>query len=117
MQRFEDRLGSLAEDRGRRLDQVLPPWRIDDRTLATEAAWRLKFVEVLRFRDAHGRLPRRSRNSDPDETVLASWIEGQRDRDRAGTLDPEGAWWLDRQMPECRTALSERPTSGRRQSA
>lgn len=65
--------------------------------------WRLKLVEVLRFRDVQGRLPRRSKNANSDETVLASWIEGQRDRDRGGTLDPERAFWLDRQVPEWRS--------------
>lgn len=110
MQRSEDRLGRLAEHRARRLDPTLPSWRIDDRTLADEAAWRLKLVEVLRFLNAHGRLPRRSKSSSPDETVLASWIEGQRDRDRDGTLDPERAFWLDRQVPEWKDAPRKRPS-------
>ena len=101
------------------MDQVLPSWRIDDRTLATEAAWRLKLVDVLRFFKAQGRLPRRSKSSSPDETGLASWIEGQRDRDRGGTLDPERSFWLDRQLEGWRTTLSlpdwktsEMPESG-----
>ncbi|MFC4431028.1 helicase associated domain-containing protein [Citricoccus alkalitolerans] len=110
MQRSEERLGRLAAHRARRLDQTLPSWRIDDRALAAEAAWRLKLVEVLRFHEAHGRLPRRSKSSSPEETVLASWIEGQHDRDRAGTLDPKRAFWLDRQVPGWKTAPRKRPS-------
>ncbi|GAA1681245.1 hypothetical protein GCM10010977_32340 [Citricoccus zhacaiensis] len=111
MQRSQDHLGRLAEHRARRLDQTLPSWRIDDRALAAEAAWRLKLVEVLRFLNAQGRLPRRSKSASPDETVLASWIEGQRDRDRDGTLDPERAFWLDRQVPEWKDAPRKWATS------
>lgn len=56
--RSNDRLGRLAEHRARWLDQMLPSWRVDDRSIEYEARWREKLVELLVFIDVHGRRPK-----------------------------------------------------------
>lgn len=98
--RSADRHGRLAEHRARWLDQVLPSWRVDDRSIEYEAHWRDILVQLLVFLDAYGRLPRnRGNGAKPGEIHLAGWLVDQRAGLSDGSLPPERRFWLDRQVP------------------
>jgi hypothetical protein len=98
-QRVEHRAGRMPARRASRLDAVLPSWRLDDRSLENEARWRLNLVELLRFREAHGRLPQRTGTPGEKEVFLESWLRKQRRLHQAGALEPDRARWLDIQVP------------------
>ncbi|GAA4777250.1 hypothetical protein [Citricoccus nitrophenolicus] len=99
VQRSDDRLGRLPGHRARALDKVLPSWRVDDRTLAGEVAWRLRLVGVLRFCQEHGRLPKHTDNKNPaGEPGFGMWLDPQPKNHRNGRLHPERAMWFDRQV-------------------
>ena len=98
-QRSEQRTGRLPLHRARGLDRVLPSWRLDDRAIENEARWRLRLVGLLRFLADHGRLPKHPGTPGDRENSLAAWLRVQQAAHRAGTLEPERARWLDRQVP------------------
>lgn len=110
--RSDERHGRLAEHRARWLGRVLPSWRVDDRSIEFEAQWRQNLVQLLTFIDAHGRRPVDSpQAAEAGERQLADWLSAQRGALRAGSLDRERRFWLDRQVPGwTRTRVSPRPT-------
>lgn len=112
MARSNDRNGRLAEHRARWLDQVLPSWRVDDRSIAYEARWRQNLARLLLFIDTHGSLPvNRPRTAEPGEIHLAGWLSDQRTDLRDRRLLPERKVWLDRLVPRWRhRRASPRPT-------
>lgn len=94
-QRSEHKLGRLAVHRVRWLDETIPGWKTDTRSLHHDAAWRLRLVDVVRFRMEHDRWPRAAGLEDP----LSDWIDLQRTKYRAGVLPAERSRALDRDLP------------------
>ncbi|WP_313816327.1 helicase associated domain-containing protein [Citricoccus sp.] len=94
-QRSEHNLGRLAVHRARWLNETIPGWQTDTRSLHYDAAWRLHLVDVVRLRTEHGRWPRRGGSEEP----LGTWLDNQRTRHHAGVLPAERRRALDRDLP------------------
>ncbi|VXA91995.1 helicase associated domain-containing protein [Citricoccus sp. K5] len=94
-QRSEHKLGRLAVHRARWLDETIPGWKTDTRSLHHDAAWRLRLIDAVQFRREHDRWPRSAGPEDP----LSDWIGHQRTRHRTGKLPTEQRRALDRDLP------------------
>jgi hypothetical protein len=93
MQRSAYKTGRLPGHRARWLDEALPAWQTDTRTLHNDAAWRLHLAAVVAFRAEHGRWPKRGGAG--GEHKLGRWLALQRHRARS----EEQRRALDSQLP------------------